>query len=388
MATPRINHNAHLREIHRTLALHSADTSRQIVMLSSGLRVNRSSDDPASLALANGIHSEVRAMVEGTRNIQQTFSLIQVADGSLNEISAMVNRMHSLAMQGASTILNNNNRLSINSEFNELRREIDRIASTTTYNGRRLLTGGNNTLSAESTALAAVATTGLTDVKVTDAEVSTYTFVDEPDDGLLTLGNGVHTQTVVIDDFLNEEGAVEDTEFHKVRFDRLGVEMTLTGSGVLGAPGRYSDGVLDGQTLIVEQDDSLTFQVGPSGTTNDVSRVVIRDMRATGPGLNLGQVSIGTRLDAQNALTVITQAIGTVTGERSRLGAFQNRLQLSISTSLSIVERMVETESRIREVDVARAASRMTHSQILAQAATSIAGTAGADINRILALLR
>lgn len=388
MATPRINHNAHLREIHRTLALHSADTSRQIVMLSSGLRVNRSSDDPASLALANGIRSEVRAMVEGTRNIQQTFSLIQVADGSLNEISAMVNRMHSLAMQGASTILNNNNRLSINSEFNELRREIDRIASTTTYNGRRLLTGGNNTLSAESTALAAVATTGLTDVKVTDAEVSTYTFVDEPDDGLLTLGNGVHTQTVVIDDFLNEEGAVEDTEFHKVRFDRLGVEMTLTGSGVLGAPGRYSDGVLDGQTLIVEQDDSLTFQVGPSGTTNDVSRVVIRDMRATGPGLNLGQVSIGTRLDAQNALTVITQAIGTVTGERSRLGAFQNRLQLSISTSLSIVERMVETESRIREVDVARAASRMTHSQILAQAATSIAGTAGADINRILALLR
>ena len=388
MATPRINHNAHLREIHRTLALHNADTSRQIVMLSSGLRVNRSSDDPASLALANGIRSEVRAMVEGTRNIQQTFSLIQVADGSLNEISAMVNRMHSLAMQGASTILNNNNRLSINSEFNELRREIDRIASTTTYNGRRLLTGGNNTLSAESTALAAVATTGLTDVKVTDAEVSTYTFVDEPDDGLLTLGNGVHTQTVVIDDFLNEEGAVEDTEFHKVRFDRLGVEMTLTGSGVLGAPGRYSDGVLDGQTLIVEQDDSLTFQVGPSGTTNDVSRVVIRDMRATGPGLNLGQVSIGTRLDAQNALTVITQAIGTVTGERSRLGAFQNRLQLSISTSLSIVERMVETESRIREVDVARAASRMTHSQILAQAATSIAGTAGADINRILALLR
>lgn len=388
MATPRINHNAHLREIHRTLALHSADTSRQIVMLSSGLRVNWSSDDPASLALANGIRSEVRAMVEGTRNIQQTFSLIQVADGSLNEISAMVNRMHSLAMQGASTILNNNNRLSINSEFNELRREIDRIASTTTYNGRRLLTGGNNTLSAESTALAAVATTGLTDVKVTDAEVSTYTFVDEPDDGLLTLGNGVHTQTVVIDDFLNEEGAVEDTEFHKVRFDRLGVEMTLTGSGVLGAPGRYSDGVLDGQTLIVEQDDSLTFQVGPSGTTNDVSRVVIRDMRATGPGLNLGQVSIGTRLDAQNALTVITQAIGTVTGERSRLGAFQNRLQLSISTSLSIVERMVETESRIREVDVARAASRMTHSQILAQAATSIAGTAGADINRILALLR
>jgi flagellin len=388
MATPRINHNTHLREIHRTLAVHSADTSRQIAMLSSGLRVNRSSDDPASLALANGIHSEVRAMAEGTRNIQQTFSLIQVADGSLNEISAMVNRMRSLAMQGASSIFNNTDRLSINSEFNELRREIDRIASATTYNGRRLPTGGNNTLSPESTALAAASTTGLTDIRVTDAEVSTYTFVDEPDDGLLTLGNGVHTQSVAIDRFLNEEGEVEDTEFHKVRFDRLGVEVTLTGSGVPGAPGRYSDGVLDAQTLIVDQDDSLTFQVGPSGTSNDVSRVIIRDMRATGPGLNLANVSIGTRIDALNALTVISQAIGTVTAERNRLGSFQNRLQLSISTSQSVIDRMVETESRIREVDVARAASRMTHSQILAQAATSIAGTAGADIERILTLLR
>ena len=146
----------------------------------------------------------------------------------------MVNRMRSLAMQGASSIFNNTDRLSINSEFNELRREIDRIASATTYNGRRLLTGGNNTLSPESTALAAASTTGLTDIRVTDAEVSTYTFVDEPDDGLLTLGNGVHTQSVAIDRFLNEEGEVEDTEFHKVRFDRLGVEVTLTGSGVPG----------------------------------------------------------------------------------------------------------------------------------------------------------
>lgn len=388
MATARINHNAHLTDIHRSMSVHQADTSKQIGMLSSGLRINRSSDDPASMALANGIQSEVRAIAEGTRNIQQTFSLIQVADGSLNEISAMVNRMRALAMQGASSVFNDSDRLNIHSEFNALRAEIDRIAGATTYNGRELLTGGNNRLTPESTALAEAGNTGLTDVLVTGAQVSTYTFVDSPGDGQLTLGNGVQTQTIVISNFLDESGAFAESEFQKVRFDRLGIEMTLTGENVRGAPGQYSDGALDGQTLIIDGDDSLTFQVGPSGTSNDVSRVVIRDMRATGPNLGLGDLSVVTRIDAQGALDRLSAAVENVTSERNRLGAFQNRLQLSISTSESVMERMTDAESRIREVDVAKAASRMTHSQILSQAATSIAGRADVDIDRILNLLR
>ncbi len=388
MSTPRINHNSYLTEAHRTMAVHSADVSRQIGMLSSGLRINRSSDDPASLALADGISSEVRAIVEGTRNIQQTFSLIQVADGSLNEISAMVNRMRALAMQGATSSYNDSDRLSINSEFNQLRSEIDRIASATTYNGRQLLTGGNNKLDNESTALTAAADTGLTNILVRDAEPGTYTFVDEPGDGLLTLGDGAHTQTVSIAGDLGEDGLLGQGEFRKVRFERLGVEITLTGEQVRGAPGSYADGALEGQTLIVQEDRDLTFQVGPSEASNDVSRVGIHDMRGTGPTLGLGELSIVTRVDAQAALNKLAEAIDKVTAERNRLGAFQNRLQLSISTSESVVERMIDTESKIREVDVARAASHMARSQILAQAATSIAGQSDADIDRVLRLLR
>lgn len=388
MPSPRINHNAVLTDIHRTMAVHQADITKQIGMLSSGLRINRSSDDPASLALADGIHSEVRSIAEGTRNIQQTFSLIQVADGSLNEISAMLNRMRALAMQGASSVFNDTDRLNINSEFNELRAEIDRIASSTTYNGRLLLTGGNNSLNSSSTAVQESANTGLTDIRVNDATAGTYTFVDSPDDGLLVLGNGVQTQSVAIDAILDEEGTVPDTEFQKFRFDRLGIEVTLTGNGVRGASGQYTDGDLDGQTLIVNEQTDLTFQVGPSETSNDISRVGIRDMRGTGPVLSLGDLSIVTTEDAQNALEPISRAIDEVTGERNRLGAFQNRLQLSISTSESVMERMIDTESRIREVDVAKAASKMTNAQILSQAATSIAGQADADIERILQLLR
>ena len=117
----RINHNVHLRQVHRQLAVHQADVSKQIGQLSSGRRVNRSSDDPASLALADGIHSEVRSIIEGQRNIQQTFSLLQVADGSLDAIGGMINRMLDLAMQGASSVFNDTDRLSINSEFEDLK---------------------------------------------------------------------------------------------------------------------------------------------------------------------------------------------------------------------------------------------------------------------------
>lgn len=387
MATARINHNPHLTEVHRTLAVHQAETSRQIGVLSSGLRVNRSSDDPASLALADGIHSEVRAIAEGSRNIQQTFSLIQVADGSLNEISAMLLRMRALAMQAASSVFNNTDRQGIHSEFAQLRDEIDRIAGATTYNGRKLLVGGNSVLNPDSTAKANADETGLTDILVADAAAGIYTFVDPPGDGLLTLGNGVHTQTVAIADLL-EDGAVAPRDHFPVRFDRLGIQVTITGADVARAPGQYRDGALHDQTLVVEEQGGLTFQVGPSGTSNDVSRVDIRDMRATGANLNLGDLSIVTRVDAQQTLDRLGAAIQKVTGERNRLGAFQNRLQLSLATSESVLERMIATESQIREADVAMAATRLARSQILSQAATSIAVEADADVERILSLLQ
>ena len=101
----RINHNVHLKQIQRNLSVHHADAARQIEHLSSGLRVSRPSDDPASLAQADGIKSELRSLSEGRRNIQQTFSLLQVADGSLNEIAAMVNRMQALAIQAGSSCI-------------------------------------------------------------------------------------------------------------------------------------------------------------------------------------------------------------------------------------------------------------------------------------------
>ena len=134
-----LNHNVNLQHINRNVQIHFGNTGTQIEKASSGMRINRSSDDPASLALANGIHSDIYAMAEGSRNVQQSIQMLQVAEGALSQITEMIQRMGSLATQSASSTYSDANRPGVNAEFQALKNEIDRIAEFTTYNGVHLL---------------------------------------------------------------------------------------------------------------------------------------------------------------------------------------------------------------------------------------------------------
>jgi flagellin len=272
----RINHNVHLKQVHRNLALHSAESAKQIGQLASGRRVARSSDDPASLALANGIKSEIAALSEGTRNVQQSISMLQVADGAMSEINNMIRRMSNLAAQSANFTYNDSDRRSINQEFQQLKQEIDRIAESTTYNGIGLL----------------------------------------------------------------------------------------------------------------KEPNVFTIQVGPTETSNDISRVSLDDMRASGPKLGIGTTSINTTNDAKAAITKMEHALNLVIAERNRIGAFQSRLEMAVNTSARVIERMTDSESSIRDVDLAKSVTALSNSQILAQTATRFAIEADLDIERVLSLLR
>ena len=271
-----ISSNAQLKESHRHLAVHQAGAARQIAQLSSGHRVNRSSDDPASLSLADGINAELLALTEGTRNIQQSISLLQVADGALAEMNNMVRRMNTLASQAASTIFNDNDRVVINAEFQKLKEEIERLADSTTYNEISLLN-------------------------------SQRTFV---------------------------------------------------------------------------------IQIGPSETSNDLASIDLGDLRANGPTLNMREMSLLTEEDGRDVLSQLEHVLDTIIAERNKVGAFQNRLELSVTTSTSIIERMRAAESSFRDVDVARGAAELTQAQILGQAATSVAVESRTNIDRVLALLQ
>ena len=100
--------------------------------LASGLRINRGADDAAGLSVSEGMRAEVLGMRQGVRNAEQGVSLIQLAEVSLNEVSAMLTRMRELAVTSANSTINDINRQSLTSEFNHLTVEIDRIANSTT----------------------------------------------------------------------------------------------------------------------------------------------------------------------------------------------------------------------------------------------------------------
>ena len=134
-----LNHNVNLQHINRNMQIHFGNTGTQIEKASSGMRINRSSDDPASMSLANGIHSDIYVMAEGSRNVQQSIQMLQVAEGALSQITEMIQRMGSLATQSASSTYSDANRPGVNGEFQALKNEIDRIAEFTTYNGMHLL---------------------------------------------------------------------------------------------------------------------------------------------------------------------------------------------------------------------------------------------------------
>jgi flagellin len=238
----RINNNISAINAGRHLNNNSRDFTKRIERLSSGMRINRGADDAAGLSVSEGMRSELLGMRQGVRNAEQGVSLIQLAEGSLNEVSAMLRRMRELAVQSASSTINDTNRESLSSEFAQLTAEIDRISLSTTYNDQVLLTGFGNSVSqnsAVSTSLSGF--TGTSEVAISGAVPGTYVFSDTSDQDnqislSVTLDDGTSlTQSIDAGSTLDREGnqnmVATGTTF-VANFDRLGVQVTLVGPGV------------------------------------------------------------------------------------------------------------------------------------------------------------
>ena len=302
----RVNNNIPAISSRRRLNANNRDLNTRLERLSSGLRINRAADDAAGLSVREGMRAEISGLKMNVLNAEQGSNLLQVAEGSLNEINAMLIRMRELAVQSASSTVNDSNRESIQAEYSQLTQEIDRIAQSTTYNDQVLLTGFGNTVDADSSALTASNETGITAVKISGASTGTYNFIDDEDDSEITLGNGTVTQTIRVATLLDGDDVATGTTI-VANFDRLGVQVTLAGANVSNATGSYSDGGLDEKQIVVESSTGGSFQVGPDDGINNRIEVGIQDMRASGAILNLNATSVAT-LDASRASIKIGRA--------------------------------------------------------------------------------
>ena len=368
----RVNNNIIALNTQRSISRAGGGAKRQLERLSSGLRVNRAMDDASGLVVSEGLRSEAAKLNQNVRNAQQGSDMLQVAEGSLQTVNNIMVRMRELAIQSSTSTINDANRESIAAEFGQLVSEIDRIASATAYNNRNLLAGFGKVVSTTaSTALTDSATTGVTRVGVSAVSPGTFTFSDSAGDGSLTLGNGLVTQTLNTGTALDGSVVASGTKLI-ANFDRLGVQVTLAGANTAGATGDYTDGDLDGRTIVVEGTTGGIFQVGPTDTFFNRLEVGIPDLRASGNALNLGQLSVSSIDTARAAIDGIDQAIRTVANARGDLGAVQNRLSSSIGFTESEIESITASDASIRDADIAREVTEFARNQVLVEASNAM----------------
>jgi len=271
----RINQNVTALNAHRNLTQTDNALSKSLEKLSSGLRINRAADDAAGLAISEKMRGQIKGLAQATRNAQDAISLIQTAEGALNETHSILQRMRQLAVQAANDTNTDDDRAQIQQEIDQLIEELNRIGDTTQFNTKVLLSGD-------------FATSGLV--------------------------------------------------FH------------------IGA----------------NKDQSITLTIG--------------DMRAS--ALGVSGLDVTSQTFANSSITLIDEAINTVSTERSKLGAYQNRLEHTIANLGVAQENLTAAESRIRDVDMAAEMMEFTRAQILLQAGTAMLAQANTMPQAVLQLLR
>lgn len=382
----RINSNVSAMSTAHTMSANNKDLGTRLERLSSGMRINTAADDAAGLSISEGFRAQITGLTMGVRNAEMGSNLVQVAEGSLNEVSSMLIRMRELAVQSSSSTFTDQNREAIEAEVNQLKQEIDRIAESTVYNDKTLLTGFGNTLDAtSSSALTDVAQTGVKNISISGVPAGTYTMADNAD-GTISIGNGVVSQTINFNTVLDGNQMATGTT-SVLNFDRLGINVTIAGSEVADVGGDYTAGDLDGKTIVVNETAGGSFQVGADDVAADRIEVNIADMRASGVLLNLNTVSLGTQASARSSIAQIDQAIDNTSQARGDLGSIMNRLQHTINFTDNSIENSTNSESALRDTDMAAEVTLFTRSQILSQAATAMLAQANTTPQQALGLL-
>ncbi|MFD2638999.1 flagellin N-terminal helical domain-containing protein [Piscibacillus salipiscarius] len=266
-----INNNIPALNTHRQMGINQNAMQSSMEKLSSGLRINRAGDDAAGLAISEKMRGQIRGLDQASRNAQDGISMIQTAEGALNESHSILQRMRELAVQSANDTNTNEDRAELQKEVDALVEEIDRISQDTEFNTQTLLDG--------------------------ELEVN----------------------------------------FH------------------IGA----------------NEGQSIELGVG--------------DMSAEGLAIN--EIDISEQEGADEAITTIQEAIDTVSGQRSDLGAVQNRLEHTIANLDNSSENLSAAESRIRDVDMAKEMMEMTRANILSQASQSMLAQANQQPQSVLQLL-
>jgi flagellin len=390
----RINTNIDALQAQRNLDLTSLSLSQSIQRLSSGLRINSAADDAAGLAISEKLNAQVNGLNQAARNAQDGISMIQTADGALNEVSAMLQRMRELAVQASNDTLSTSDRAAINDELQQLQAQINAISTQTKFNGKSLLTGSLATaLDPTSTASgASIAGTGTDTATVASINVSgakpgdTYTFAASG--GQLTLSDtSGNSQTLDLSSVSIAAG-----QSYTLNFGQLGISLTITApstnaGSITGT--NIATGLNTKTVKTLAGSGAANLQVGANASDTITVGFAEVDTKSLGLDTALGNFNVNQSVsNAQALITAVDSALDTLNGTRATLGAYQNRLQHTINNLNVTSTNLAASESRIRDVDVAAEMVNFTKTQIIQQAGMAVLAQANQAPNVVLTLLR
>ena len=505
----RINHNMSALKANRQLNRTERNLDKSIEKLSSGYKINKAADDPAGMSISRKMRTQVEGLEQASRNASDGISVIQTAEGALNEVSAMLQRMRELAVQASNETYAAADREAIQAEVNQLMDEINRISTNTEFNTKTLLDGTverksyTNTTGVEILSVSDKVAKKIYDVKVTQdphqavliGSVGDASYFDA---GGITVGgkiniNGVDIQikegdtseevyskireaaelsglnvgglaggpsqdeefrewagyetseltegcqllfvskdygsntkvSIVCDDpdlcsalglASNAESSGVDAKvslgegFDKTALtrcdgdkvtitDRDGFEMTVKINGYVSGT-TFADATIGSVDSVSEISISDGDEVESKLTVLDVGEMVLQigantfqTLDVSIPTMNtetMGLVNLNLRTshNAEVSISRVDKAINLVTSVRSKLGAYQNRLEHSILNLDESSEDMTSALSRIQDVDMAKEMTNYTQHSVLSQAGTSVLAQANERPQTVLQLLQ
>jgi flagellin len=380
-------------------SLTSTNNSLQTSMerLSSGFRINRAADDAAGLAISEKMQAQIGGLNQAVRNANDGASMIQTAEGALDQVQTMLVRMRNLAVQASSDTNGPTERADINVEIQQLQSEIDNIANRTTFNGLGLLNGAmvtaQNAATSDVKSGLAVGTAGaVTSVDVSGAAAgTTYTFTYDAVGKTLTLSDG--TNSSIMD--VSSGSMVAPGASATLDFAKLGVKVSIANADTSDITGDNIGTAFDGLTIVTAAGNhSATLQTGADANAYNTTTVSLVDTRLatavtgvtdhTMTDLATSIATFNTAADLQNnpggptdvegtdLINKIDAANGYISTQRAQLGAAQNRLGYAAASLTTTAQNVTAANSQIRDVDVASETSNMSKDQILMQAGVSV----------------
>lgn len=375
----KINYNVSAVVANAALTVNEKKFNVSTERLSTGYKVNRAKENPSGIAIAKRMNAQLKGLSQSKDNASTAVSVVSTAEGALTEIQSMIQRMNELSVQAATGTKTDSDRESIQEEIKELKEEIERMKNDTEFNGKKLLNGDCD-LKGYADAKGIKVSYYSDETPVANYKFSLVNPIPLDQDGNVDLKDG--SVTLLQDG--SENAFPKDA---KITYD--GDKVTVTAANEFEITFK-----VDKNVTTTSQDGSISLDITGIGAmrvqigANEGQVLAIRIPEVSLDTLGLSDIDISTQEGAQRAIELSKQANAYISSVRSRIGAYENRLEHTQS-SLGVTEENVTSAfSRIMDTDMAEEMTEYANQQVLNQAGISVLTQANQRPAEVLQLLQ